>query len=151
MDTVLLALRTLDLATLRAAVSEHPDAARSPRAIVEAGRLGWKSGLALLVRHGADLNATWRGYRPLHALLQEEPAFLEDLLHVGTQLPRVRIDDLELLLDAEREGGFFHVGRGQASLRGRGVDGRGAAGLRVRPVGRLTVEPLPPPARNVAQ
>jgi ankyrin repeat protein len=29
--------------------------------------------MALLARHGADLNASWRGYRPLHALIQEEP------------------------------------------------------------------------------
>ena len=87
----------------------------------------------------------------LDALLQDEPALLQDLLDVRAQLPRLRIDDLELLLDAEREGGFFHAGRRQASLRGRAGVARGAAGLRGRPAGRFVVEPLPPPARNVPQ
>jgi ankyrin repeat protein len=51
----------------------NPDLARSARAAVEAGRLGWKEGLELLARAGADLNASFRGYRPLHSLIQESP------------------------------------------------------------------------------
>lgn len=66
-------LRTGRLSAVRAFVKAHPDAARAPGAICEAGRLGWKAALALLHRQGADLNAVSRGYRPLHALLQEAP------------------------------------------------------------------------------
>ena len=40
----------------------------------------------------------------LDPLLQDELALVEDLLDVGAQLPRLGIEDLELLLDAEGEG-----------------------------------------------
>ena len=50
-----------------------PDAALRPRSIVEAGRLAFQPAMELLHSKGADLNAVWRGYRPLHSLLQEEP------------------------------------------------------------------------------
>jgi ankyrin repeat protein len=40
---------------------------------VEAARIASQPGLELLFQCGADLNAVWRGYRPLHALIQEEP------------------------------------------------------------------------------
>lgn len=43
------------------------------RAVVEAGRLVWIQGLELLVEHGADLDASYRNYRALHALIQEDP------------------------------------------------------------------------------
>ena len=65
-------LRAGDLDALRAAVAANPAAARGPRAVVEAGRLAWTRALALLVRHGADVNASWRGYGALHALIQEK-------------------------------------------------------------------------------
>ena len=57
---------------------------------------------------GADLDDRLVHLR-LDALLEEEPALLEDLLDVGAQLARLRIDDLELLLDAEREGRAFRA------------------------------------------
>jgi ankyrin repeat protein len=43
------------------------------RAIMEAGRLAWQPGLALLAKRGGDLNASYRNYRALHALIQEKP------------------------------------------------------------------------------
>jgi hypothetical protein len=73
MNPLTSALRARDLRALRGALRGNHEAARSPRFVVEAGGLGWKSGLALLARCGADLNARWRGYRPLHALIQEQP------------------------------------------------------------------------------
>ncbi len=66
-------LRSGDLAKVRAAVRSEPKTARSPQAVVEAARLGWTEALDILLRHGADLNASWRNYRPLHAVIQEEP------------------------------------------------------------------------------
>ena len=41
--------------------------------MVHAAGLGWRQGLALLVKYGGDLNASHRNYRPLHALIQEKP------------------------------------------------------------------------------
>ncbi len=41
----------------------------------------------------------------LDAFLQDQLALVEHLLDVRAQLPRLRIDDLEFLLDAEGEGG----------------------------------------------
>lgn len=67
------ALRAGKLASVRAAMKADPKEAKRPRAIVEAGRLAFKQAMALLHRNGGDLNASWRGYRPLHALIQEEP------------------------------------------------------------------------------
>ena len=40
----------------------------------------------------------------LDPLLEHALALLEHLLDVGAQLPRLRVDDLELFLDAEGEG-----------------------------------------------
>jgi hypothetical protein len=67
------ALRAGKLAGVRAAVKADPQEAKRPRAMVEAGRLAFQAAMGLLHRNGSDLNATLRGYRPLHALLQEEP------------------------------------------------------------------------------
>ena len=70
---IIQALRSGKLAGVRAAIQADPERARSPRAVVEAGRLAFQKAFDLLVRNGADLNAIWRGYRPLHSLLQEDP------------------------------------------------------------------------------
>lgn len=43
------------------------------REIVEAARLGQKAAVIDLVERGADVNASYRNYRPLHALIQENP------------------------------------------------------------------------------
>jgi ankyrin repeat protein len=72
-DPLIEALRRGKVASVRAALRADPDAARRPRPAVEAGRLAFQKALELLHRNGADLNASWRGYRPLHALLQEDP------------------------------------------------------------------------------
>jgi ankyrin repeat protein len=66
-------LRDGDLPTLQRLLRAHPDAARSPAVICEAGRTGSLLALQLLHRYGADLNASFRGYRPLHSLIQETP------------------------------------------------------------------------------
>lgn len=67
------ALRKGDVARLRQALEEEPALARKPQLVVDAGRLGNRAVLELLQSHGADLNASWRGYRALHALIQESP------------------------------------------------------------------------------
>ena len=43
-----------------------------------------------------------------HTLFEDPLPLVEHLLHVRAQLPRLRIDDLELLLDAEGEGGSLN-------------------------------------------
>src|SRR6185369_1478918 len=45
----------------------------SARPVVDAARRGDRKALAALLAQGADLNGIWRGYRALHALIQEEP------------------------------------------------------------------------------
>jgi ankyrin repeat protein len=57
---------------LEAALRSAPDALCSGRPLLEAARLGWRDGIRVLLRHGADPNRSYRGYRPLHALIQEE-------------------------------------------------------------------------------
>lgn len=87
------ALRTGKLASVRGAVKADPQEAKRPRAVVEAGRLAFQSAMELLHRNGADLNASWRGYRPLHALLQDEP-------HIAAGKPTTeRLACLEWMLD----------------------------------------------------
>jgi ankyrin repeat protein len=58
------------------AVERELNAGKTPVAaadMVHAAGLGWRPGLALLAKHGGDLNASHRNYRPLHALIQEKP------------------------------------------------------------------------------
>src|SRR5262249_15535824 len=92
MRAILDAIKNGDAAPLRAALERDPRLARKPQLILDAAR--WANGpaLALLLRHGADPNASWRGYRPLPALIQErgegEPA-----------RSRARLAAMRLLLD----------------------------------------------------
>jgi len=71
-------------------------------AVMCAGR-AWQPALELLLRHGADLNGVWRGYRPLHALIQERP-------HGETKPTPERLACLDWLLangaDAEQTGAW---------------------------------------------
>lgn len=67
------ALRAGNLDVLRAAIEADPKVARQPRLVGAAGGRAMQPALALLKKAGADLNASWRNYRPLHNLLQEEP------------------------------------------------------------------------------
>ena len=89
---------------VRAAIAADPKAARSARAVGEAGRLAWREAFELLVAAGADLNAPYRNYRPLHALLQEDA-------HAASATPAPeRVACLEWLLDhgadPEQTGGW---------------------------------------------
>src|SRR4029453_3328769 len=88
----------------------------------------------VLADPGADLDHRLMHLR-LDPLLQEDLSLVEDLLDVRAQLSRLRIQDLELLLDAEGEGRAFH-GNGQASRRGRlagpAEGARGEAGFFAR-------------------
>jgi ankyrin repeat protein len=98
------ALRAGDLEDVRVLVKRDPAAARSSQVIVEAGRLGWKEALELLLKNGADPNAMSRGYRPLHSLIQEAP-------HKGHDTaPASRVSCLKWLLkkgaDPEQLGGW---------------------------------------------
>ncbi|MBL8177575.1 MAG: ankyrin repeat domain-containing protein [Bryobacterales bacterium] len=93
-DQLIARLRNGELAAVREYLTARPAAAKSPRPVVEAGRLAWKQALAELLKHGADLNSIWRGYRALHALLQEEP-------HADGKPPlpaQARLDCLDWLL-----------------------------------------------------
>lgn len=67
------ALRGGKLAAVRAAVKADPQAARQARAILVAAGRAFLPAIKLLHQKGADLNAAWRNYRPLHALLQDDP------------------------------------------------------------------------------
>lgn len=71
-DDLIVALRSGKLAAVRDAIKADPAKARHPRAVVEAGRLAFQKAFELLKKNGADLNAIFRGYRPLHSLLQED-------------------------------------------------------------------------------
>lgn len=72
-DRLIEAIKSRKLAEVRAAIKADPKAARSPRAVVAAGGQAFQAALELLHAHGADLNASWRNYRALHALIQERP------------------------------------------------------------------------------
>ena len=71
---------------LRESVSAIP-----PAAMVKAAQLAWLPGLKLLVKHGGDLNAAYKNYRPLHTLMQEEP-------HGVTDATAMRVRCLEWML-----------------------------------------------------
>jgi ankyrin repeat protein len=58
---------------LRQALATGPKPASLARAVVSAGGRALQEALEILQHNGANLNAVWRGYRPLHALLQEAP------------------------------------------------------------------------------
>jgi ankyrin repeat protein len=103
-DLLLDRLRARDLSGVRALLKEHPAAARAPRPVGTAAGMAWGEALELLLKHGADLNASWRGYRPLHNLIQTDP---HD--HQGQPAPE-RIACLQWLLengaDPELEGAW---------------------------------------------
>lgn len=97
-------LRAGDLVDVKVLVKRDPETARSPKVIVEAGRLGWKEALELLLNYGANPNAMSRGYRALHSLIQESP-------HKGHDpATRSRVACLKWLLangaDPEQLGGW---------------------------------------------
>src|SRR5262244_2923069 len=66
-------LRRGDLKELKSELRLNPEAARSSAVVCEAGRVGSRNALELLMKAGADLNASYRGYRPMISLIQERP------------------------------------------------------------------------------
>jgi ankyrin repeat protein len=72
-DELIEAMRGGKLAAVRAAVKANPEAARNPKYVVEAGRLGSLALLQLLHHHGSDLNAAHRNYTALASLIQVKP------------------------------------------------------------------------------
>jgi len=73
MRDLIQSLRAGKLEVLCAAIAADPKLARQARLVGAAGGQASQPMLALLKKAGADLNASWRNYRPLHNLLQEEP------------------------------------------------------------------------------
>ncbi|MFN7971162.1 MAG: ankyrin repeat domain-containing protein [Acidobacteriota bacterium] len=74
-----------------------PRLAKKPQLLQTAARFARPRCLALLLDRGADPNATFRGYRPLHSLIQEKP-------HGSSTIPardRVRCTDLLLARGAD--------------------------------------------------
>ena len=60
-------------------------------AMMKAGQMAWLPGLKLLIARGGDLNASYKNYRALHALIQEEP-------HGVTASTSARVRCLEWML-----------------------------------------------------
>jgi ankyrin repeat protein len=71
--TLIEAIRTRDAEATRTAIASDPKGARAARAVVQAAQVAWIPGLKMLAAAGADPNGSYRNYRPLHALMQEEP------------------------------------------------------------------------------
>jgi uncharacterized protein len=98
------ALRSGDLKRVQAALHGDPRAARQPRAICVAAGQAFLAAIKALVEGGADLNASWRGYRPLHGLIQTEPH------EAGATPPRERLRCLDWMLkhgaDPEQTGAW---------------------------------------------
>ncbi len=72
-DELIEALRSCNLPAVRSSIQARPEAARQPRAILEAARRAFRPAVEVLHRKGADLNGGFRNYRPPHALPQENP------------------------------------------------------------------------------
>jgi ankyrin repeat protein len=70
---LLQALQAGDMPAIRAAVKADPSAAKIPRMIGTAAGKANLPAVQLLRKHGADLNAVWRNYRPIHNLIQTDP------------------------------------------------------------------------------
>ena len=77
-DALQEALKGRKLASARAAVKANPEAARHPKYANCAAQAVFLPGLELLHRNGADLNGSYRNYRPLHNVIQAEPHAVSD-------------------------------------------------------------------------
>ena len=90
-DALKAAIASRDLAALKAALRKAPVPVHA-KVVGQAAGAGWLSGLRAIGAHGADLNAIYRNYRPMHALIQEKP-------HAGGSSPPERVKCLEWLLE----------------------------------------------------
>lgn len=66
-------LQAAPLADVRRALEREPAAARKPQPMLDAARARRADVLRLLLERGGDPNSIYRGYRPLHSLIQREP------------------------------------------------------------------------------
>lgn len=82
---------------LRLRLEREGGYAKKPAAVVEAGRLADLASLKRLHAAGADLNASWRQYRALHALIQERPHG-ESEANADAPPPAARLECLDWLL-----------------------------------------------------
>ena len=73
MDALAAALESRSWSRYEACLLRNPDLARKPKTVLAAAQGAAVPALEILVARGADLNAAYRGYRPLHALIQERP------------------------------------------------------------------------------
>src|SRR5262245_62006167 len=87
---IVTAVRAQDRAALKRALG-HSGGKIPAQVMVDAARLAWLPGLVELVKAGGDLNASWKNYRPLHALIQEKP-------HEGGSSTPARVKCLEWML-----------------------------------------------------
>ena len=67
------AIRAGETARVRSELHDRPELASKARLVVDAARFARPACLRLLLQRGADPDAKYRGYRPLHALIQERP------------------------------------------------------------------------------
>lgn len=73
LEKMLEAIEEQDVETVNKLLNRMPELALTSRVICEAGRVAYQKTLVALHRQGADLNGMYRGYRPIHALIQEKP------------------------------------------------------------------------------
>jgi len=80
-----------EVAKLESALKKDPKLAQKAQLVVAAAQAARIGSLEVLLKRGADPNAVWRGYRPLHALIQERP-------HGETEASKERVRCLKWLL-----------------------------------------------------
>lgn len=85
-------LRERDLEEFRMLASEQPKLLAQAQVVCEAGRLAWREALEICLACGADLNGMNRGYRPLHAAIQEKT-------HGHTAMDAERLGTIAWLLE----------------------------------------------------
>lgn len=73
MKIAVAAIQQGETAALEGALDADPKLALKAQLVLAAAGSLNLSALRVLVRRGADINASWRGYRALHAVIQAEP------------------------------------------------------------------------------
>ena len=90
-DALKAAIASRDLPALKTQLRKAPVPVPA-KVIGQAAGAGWLAGLKAIEAHGADVNAAYRNYRPLHALIQEKP-------DAGGSSTHERVNCLEWLLE----------------------------------------------------